>query len=143
MKNKIGLIIYYIAVVLIVLFGCLYMFKPSFMPYHANIVHLNWEDIPDSEQILVRALMIATGGVTISVGLILGALVLRFRRTREQWISNYVMVFGILANILISVAPLFVVFNSDSIPPLWFPVVLIVLLVLGNLLTRVKKEDGN
>jgi hypothetical protein len=138
MKQKIGFISYYVTVILIILFGALYMFKPSFMPYHAQIVHLNWEDIPESEQILVRALMIAVGGVTISVGLILGMFVLRFRKTKEQWISTYVMISGILASLLISVAPLFVVMKSDSVPPLWFPLVIIALFVTGFILTKQK-----
>ena len=114
------------------------MFKPSFMPYHAEIVHLNWSDIPETEQILVRALMIAVGGVTISVGIILGMFVLRFRKKREQWISNYVLISGIVASLLISVAPLFVVIKSDSVPPLYFPVVIIALLIVGNILTKQK-----
>jgi hypothetical protein len=138
MKQKIGLIIYYITIVLIILFGGMYMFKPSFMPYHAVIVKLNWEQIPASEQILVRALMIATGGVTISVGIILGMFVYKFQKLRQQWISNYILISGILANLLISVAPIYVVFNSDSLPPLYFPAILIALLIVGNILTRVK-----
>ena len=84
MKQKIGFIIYYTAMVLIVLFGGMYMFKPSFMPYHAVIVKLNWEQIPLSEQILVRALMIATVGVTISVGIILGMFLHKFPQTKQQ-----------------------------------------------------------
>jgi hypothetical protein len=136
MKQKIGFILYYAVVVLIILFGGLYMFKPSYMPYHAEIVHLNWNEIPASEQILVRALMIAVGGVTISVGIILGMFVLRFRKTREQWISNYVMISGIVASLLISIAPIFVVIKSEAVPPLYFPVVIIALLVGGNILTK-------
>ena len=139
MKEKIGFITYYVTVVLIILFGALYMFKPSFMPYHAEIVHLNWDQIPQSEQILVRALMIATGGVTMSVGIILGLFVLRFRKTKEQWISTYVMISGIIATLLITIAPIFVVIKSDSVPPLWFPAVLIVLLVTANVLSKQKK----
>ena len=114
------------------------MFKPSFMPYHAQIVHLNWGDIPATEQILVRALMIATGGVTIAVGLILGMFIVRFQKVREQWISNYVMISGILASLLITIAPLFVVFKSDSVPPLYFPAIIIALFILSNILTKVK-----
>lgn len=138
MKNKIGFLLYYLTIILIVLFGSLYMFKPSFMPYHAEIIHLNWDQLPHTEQILVRALMIAVGGVTIAVGIILGMLVLKFRKTGIQWISNYVMISGILASILIATAPIFVVMNSDSVPPLYFPVIIIVLLITGNILTKVK-----
>ena len=138
MKQKIGFISYYVTVILIILFGGLYMFKPSFMTYHAEIVHLNWSDIPETEQILVRALMIAVGGVTISVGVILGMFVLKFRKTHEQWISNYVLISGIVASLLITIAPVFVVIKSDSVPPLYFPVIIIVLLVAGNILTRRK-----
>lgn len=108
------------------------------MPYHAEIIHLNWDQLPHTEQILVRALMIAVGGVTIAVGIILGMLVLKFRKTGIQWISNYVMISGILASILIATAPIFVVMNSDSVPPLYFPVIIIVLLITGNILTKVK-----
>ena len=138
MKQKIGFISYYITVILIILFGALYMFKPSFMPYHADIVHLNWDQIPLSEQVLVRALMIAVGGVTISVGIILGMFVLRFRKTMEQWISNYVMISGIIASLLITIAPVFVVIKSDSVPPFWFPAIIIALLIAGNLLAKKK-----
>lgn len=138
MKQKIGFISYYLTVILIILFGGLYMFKPSFMPYHAEIVHLNWNEIPDTEQILVRALMIAVGGVTISVGIILGMFIMKFQRTKIQWVSNYVMTSGIIANILIAIAPIFVVIKSDSVPPLYFPVVLVALLIVGNILTKQK-----
>lgn len=138
MKQKIGFSIYYITVILIILFGCLYMFKPSFMPYHAEIVHLNWNQIPETEQILVRALMIAVGGVTISVGLILGLFIFKFHKTGIQWLNNYIMISGIAANLLIAIAPIYVVIKSDSIPPLYFPAILIILLVAGNILTRKK-----
>ena len=138
MKQKIGFISYYATVVLIILFGGLYMFKPSFMPYHAEIVHLSWDQIPVAEQILIRALMIAVGGVTISVGIILGMFIFKFQKTGLQWISNYLMVSGIVAAVLISIAPVYVVIKSDSVPPLYFPVIIIVLLVAGNILTRRK-----
>lgn len=138
MKLKIGFILYYFTVILIILFGGLYMFKPSFMPYHAHIVHLNWDQIPHTEQVLVRALMIAVGGVTISVGIILGMFIIKFQKTGIQWVSNFVMISGIIASLLISVAPIFVVFNSDSVPPLYFPVIIIALLVASNILTKRK-----
>ena len=114
------------------------MFKPSFMPYHAEIVHLNWDQILVAEQILIRALMIAVGGVTISVGIILGMFIFKFQKTGLQWVSNYVMISGIVAAVLISIAPIFVVIKSDAIPPLYFPVIIIALLVAGNILTRRK-----
>lgn len=142
MKQKIGFISYYLTVILIILFGGLYMFKPSFMPYHAEIVHLNWSEIPATEQILVRALMIAVGGVTISVGIILGMFIFKFQKTGIQWVSNFVMISGIAANILIAIAPIYVVIKSDSVPPLYFPAILIVLLIAGNILSRQKaKQD--
>ena len=142
MKTKIGFISYYTATVLIILFGGMYMLKPSFMPYHSEILDLKWQDISLLEQTLVRALMIATGGVTISVGIILGMLILKFKKTKEQWISNYVLISGIIANVLISIAPVYVVIKSDSMPPLYFPVILIALLITGNLLTKQKKSDN-
>lgn len=142
MKTKIGFISYYTVTILIILFGGMYMLKPSFMPYHSEILDLKWQDISLLEQTLVRALMIATGGVTISVGIILGMLILKFNKTREQWISNYVLISGIIANVLISIAPVYVVIKSDSMPPLYFPVILIALLITGNLLTKQKKSDN-
>lgn len=141
MKQKIGFISYYLTIVLIILFGGLYMFKPSFMPYHAEIVHLNWGQIPLSEQVLVRALMIAVGGVTISVGIILAMLVFKFRKTKIQWISKFTMIYGIIASLLITIAPIYVVINSDSVPPLYFPVVIIALLVTGYILTKQKARE--
>jgi hypothetical protein len=142
MKTKIGFISYYATAVLIVLFGGMYMLKPSFMPYHEEILDLSWDDISVLEQTLVRALMIAVGGVTISVGIILGTLTYKFRKTGQQWISDYVLAFGIISNLLIAVAPIYVVIKSDSVPPLYFPAVLIGLLVVGYVLTRKKKETA-
>ena len=139
MKYKIGIFTYYLTIVLIILFGALYMFKPTFMPYHARIVHLNSDQSPETEQILVRALMIAVGGVTISVGIILGMFIIKFQKTGQQWISNLVMASGIIAALLISVAPIFVVIKSDSVPPLYFPVIIIALFILSNILTKEKK----
>lgn len=139
MKYKIGFFTYYLTIILIMLFGIIYMVRPTFMPYHARIVHLNWEQIPETEQILVRALMIAVGGVTISIGIILGLFIYKFQKTGLQWVSNLVMASGIIASILISIAPLFVVLTSDSVPPLYIPVIIIALFITGNMLTRRKK----
>jgi hypothetical protein len=82
--------------------------------------------------------MIAVGGVTISVGIILAMLVFKYRKTGHQWISSYVMIYGIIASLLITIAPIYVVINSDSVPPLYFPVIIIALLITGNRLTRLK-----
>jgi hypothetical protein len=136
MKQKIGFISYYLAVILIILFGGLYMFKPSFMPYHSEIVQLDWDELTPVMQKLIRALMIAVGGVTIGVGIILGMLTFKYRKLQERWIALYITISGILASLLISVAPIYVVIVSDAFPPLYFPVVIIALLIAGNVLTR-------
>ena len=137
-KQKLGFASYYIAIILIILFGGMYMFKPSFMPYHADIIQGDWENVLPSMQKLIRALMIAVGGVTVGVGIILGIFTLKFNKTREPWVGLYITISGIIASLLISVAPIYVVVVSDSVPPLYFPVVIITLLLLGYFLTRKK-----
>jgi len=116
------------------------MFKPSFMPYHADIIEGKWEDVLPEMQKLIRALMIAVGGVTVGVGIILGMFTLKFNKTHLRWLGLYITIAGIIASILISIAPIYVVVVSNSVPPLYFPVVIIALLLTGYFLTRAKAD---
>lgn len=139
MIRKSGLVAYYLAAILTILFGGMYMFKPSFMPYHADIAGMGWDEFSSPVRALIRALMIATGGATISIGLMLMLLTEKFRRTKLQWVSNYVFISVLIAGSLMIVAPVYAMILSTAVPPFYFSIIIIVFATAGFFLNRKRK----
>ena len=45
MKNKAGSLLTYFSGAGVLIFGFIYLLKPSFMPYHAEAVMMPWEEV--------------------------------------------------------------------------------------------------
>lgn len=52
---------------MIALVGLTYALKPSFMPYHAAALEMQWTEVPENFQVLIIALMRAFGGACIAL----------------------------------------------------------------------------
>ena len=54
---------YLIALLLLAIFGLIYLFRPQFMPYHGDAVGMSWEEVPHAFRILIIALMKSLDGI--------------------------------------------------------------------------------
>lgn len=50
MNEKIGNISNYLAAIILLTFGIIYLFKNSFMPYHSEALSLEWNEVESSTQ---------------------------------------------------------------------------------------------
>ena len=83
-KKAAGLSYGIIAVVSLIL-GGVYLFRQSFMPYHADAVQKSWNAVEAGNQVLISALMTVAGGGWFTVGVVLLLLLAFPFRNDRRW----------------------------------------------------------
>jgi hypothetical protein len=68
LRQKIARLSYLINAVTSVGLGSVYLFRNSFMPYHADVSGRSWETLEPQLQILLKALMEVAGAGWVAVG---------------------------------------------------------------------------
>lgn len=121
MKKHISLtsILYYLAGLLLLAFGIIYLTRSSFMPYHAQAVSMDWNDVPQDMQYIILALMRAIGGgyTASAVGMLF--LSYQYGRTSDFRISVFTFFMGTIAGMGSAYAILTVKLNTPGEPPLF------------------------
>ena len=127
-KLKLSLVFYSMADLVLVALGFTYSLKASFMPYHAEVIGMSWEQLTPEFQLLIFALMKAFGVTMIALSITGASLIWIPFRKGEKW-----------AKITIPIA-----FFVYAIPCLWIPFFLnqqtgantpVMVAVIGNSLT--------
>lgn len=85
LRRKIAATFYIINSVVSVCLGSLYLFRGSFMPYHADALGRRWADVEPALQTLLGALMDAAGAGWVGIGVATLVLVAIPMRRGEQW----------------------------------------------------------
>ena len=65
--------------------GAIYLFRPTFMPYHAAALGTEWAELDTATQVLIKALMEVAGGGWLALGTLLLLLVAFPIRRGERW----------------------------------------------------------
>lgn len=117
-KRSAGIVYGFTALVSLVL-GAVYIFKTSFMPYHAEAVSKSWAEVETANRVLISALMDVSGGGWFTVGVVIVVLLVFPFRNDERW-----AVYALPAVILIFYIPnlwatLSVLRNTPAHPP-WY-----------------------
>jgi hypothetical protein len=85
LRRKIAATFYIINSVVSVCLGSLYLFRGSFMPYHADALGRRWADVEPALQTLLGALMDVAGAGWVGIGVATLVLVAIPMRRGEQW----------------------------------------------------------
>lgn len=85
LRRKIAATFYIINSVVSVCLGSLYLFRGSFMPYHADALGRRWADVEPALQTLLGALMNVAGAGWVGIGVATLVLVAIPMRRGEQW----------------------------------------------------------
>ena len=104
-KLKLSLVFYSMAVIVLAILGFTYSLKPTFMPYHAEVIGMSWEQLSPELQLLIFAFMKAFGVTMIALSITVASLIWIPLRKGQKW-----------AKITIPIA-LFMY----AIPCLWIP----------------------
>ena len=138
MKFKIALISNYIVAALLFAFGLTYMFKLTFMPYHAEALEASWESIEASTQVLILALMRAVAGGFLASGLAIAILQFQFKKNPLAWIPITILSIGLAAATGSLYATYTVNTATEANAPFGLVVLCVALLLTAYILQRKK-----
>lgn len=137
---------YWGVVVASVALGTLYLFSPTFMPYHAAAIGREWGSLSEGEQILFRALLrVAAGGWLAAAASLSLLLVFPFRRAARwaDWSIPLVSLIFYLPNLC---ATLLVTLETPATAPWYGNAIGIAATLAGALFTwqsRRKESRGS
>ena len=136
MRKNIGAISNYLAGLILLTMGLIYLFKNSFMPYHRDAVSMQWIELNVETQFLILALMRAIAGGYLAVAVMIIVLQKRFSTTPLKWIPIVILITGFIISLTSIYATLLVRFNSPGKPPTLLAIIGLVLLIVGYLNNR-------
>lgn len=136
MKNITGNLSTTLAAAILLIFGIIYLFRNSFMPYHSAAVSMDWSQVDPATRYLILALMKATSGGFISLAFAMIFLQYQFTRTGSSWIPGLILFIGTIAMVCISYATLIISLNTPGRPPLVDAIIGEVLLIIGFIFNR-------
>jgi hypothetical protein len=136
MNTKIGNIANYLAVILLLGTGLIYLLKNSFMPYHSEAVSLEWNEVYFGTQFLILALMRAISGGFIAIAIVIAFLQNKFSSTKIKWLPIIILISGLIVGITSIYATLIVKFNTAGSPPTLSIIIGILLLIIGYIFNK-------
>ena len=83
---------------LLLVFGLVYLFRSEFMPYHADAVAREWSAVEPPYQILILALMRATGGAWLATAVAVVVLLLIPFRQGYKWARWTIPAVGLIVS---------------------------------------------
>nr|NQU91634.1 hypothetical protein [Bacteroidota bacterium] len=111
------------------IFAAIYLFKPEFMPYHADAVSMEWVEVNPDFRVLIIALMRVAGGGWLATSLSITFLLIASRRFNNDWLKIALVVVGLAALIPSLYATLYVKSHSPAEPP-WIAAAVAIFLLL-------------
>jgi hypothetical protein len=108
---------YGITAVVSLILGGIYLFKQTYMPYHAAALSRRWNELEASTQVLISALMTVAGGGWFTLGVVILLLLAFPFRNDRKW-AIYALPTVILLFYLPNLfATLSVLQNTPATPP--------------------------
>ena len=97
--------------------GAIYLFRPTFMPYHALALGKEWAELDAATQVLIKALMEVAGGGWLALGTLLLLLVAFPIRRGERWARWAAPTASLLFYVPTLLATLSVLQQTPASPP--------------------------
>lgn len=123
-------------------FAFFYLTRMEFMPYHADAVGLQWQDVNPHIQVLIIALMRVSGGGWLATSIGITFLLIGRIKYKMPYLSLVLVLIGLAAMIPTLIATLYVKHHSSANPPWLAATGGIVLLVIAYILEQIGNETG-
>mgnify|MGYP006436017871 CR=1 FL=1 len=134
LRRKIAATLYGVNSVVSVALGSLYLFRGSFMPYHADALGRRWAEVEPALQTLLGALMDVAGAGWIGIGVATLVLVAVPMRRGKQWGRLLIPVLFLIFYVPTLLATLAVLNETPATPP-WYGNAVACLATIGGALT--------
>jgi hypothetical protein len=128
---KVAFTCYATAVALLSAFGLTYLFRPEFMPYHADAVAREWASVEGSFQVLILALMRVAGGGWLAAAIAIAVLLLVPFRQGYRWALWCIPAVGLVVSLPTLYATFYVRHYTPGKPPWAAALAGIALLLMG------------
>jgi ABC-type Fe3+ transport system permease subunit len=99
--------------------GAIYLFRPTFMPYHAVALSKEWAELDAATQVLIKGLMEVAGGGWLALGTLTLLLALVPIRRGERWARWALPIASLLLYVPTLFAALSVLEQTPATPP-WY-----------------------
>ena len=99
--------------------GAIYLFRPTFMPYHAVALGTDWAELDAATQVLIKALMEVAAGGWLALGTLTLLLVAFPIRRGERWARWALPIVSLLFYVPTLLATLSVLQHTPATPP-WY-----------------------
>lgn len=136
MNLRIANIANYFAALLLFTFGIIYFFKSSFMPYHSEALGLPWEDLKESTQTLIIALMRCVGGGYLAVGIGIFILQSCLKKIANFKIAWVIFLIGVIVTGASIYATFIVRLNTPGNPPTTLAFFGVLLFIVGLIFNK-------
>ena len=133
-RHRVAAFLYATTAIVSVVLGAIYLFRDSFMPYHAAALGKGWGELDPATQTLLKALMELAGGGWLVVGALVLLLVAFPIRRGERWARLAAPAALLLFYGPTLLATLSVLHQTPASPPWRFNVVACLSAVVGLLL---------
>ena len=134
LRRKIAATFYVINSLVSVTLGGMYLFRGSFMPYHAEALGRRWTEVEPALQTLLKALMEVAGAGWIGIGVATLILVAVPMRRGEPWGRLLIPTLFFIFYVPTLIATLAVLNGTPATPP-WYGNAIACLATLAGVLT--------
>ena len=131
--KTISFICYSLVAFLGFVFAFIYLTRTEFIPYHADAVGMEWNEVDANFQVLIIALMRVSGGGWLATSLSISFLLIAGRKFKKIWLKVALVAVGLAALIPSLYATLYVKNHSPADPP-WLAAAIGILLLLVALI---------
>lgn len=135
-KNTAGLLNYLAALVMLV-FGLIYLLKSRFMPYHSVAVSQEWHELSAGVQFVIIALMRVAGGGYLVAALCIVILQRKYCHKTIRWIPDLILAIGLIIGTISIYATLIVRSNTDGEPPTILAVIGVIFIIAAYVFNRI------
>lgn len=133
-RHRVAALLYTAIAVVSLVLGAIYLFRGSFMPYHADALSKDWSELDPATQALFKALMEVAAGGWLALGALVLSLVAFPIRGGERWARLVAPAALLLFYVPALLATLSVLHETPASPPWRFNVVACLSVVVGLLL---------
>lgn len=133
-RHRVAAFLYACVAVASLVLGAIYLFRDSFMPYHAVALGKDWGELDSATQTLIKALMEVAASGWLALGVLVLLLIGFPIRRGERWARLAAPAALLLFYVPTLLATLSVLHETPAVPPWRFNVVACLCAVVGFLL---------
>jgi hypothetical protein len=148
-RHRVGAFLYACVAIVSLVLGAIYLFRDSFMPYHADALSKDWSELDPATQTLIKSLMEVAAAGWLALGVLVLLLVAIPIRRGERWARFAAPAALLLFYVPTLLATLTVLYETPASPPWRFNLVACLCAVVGFLVdapwrsaTETAREDA-